>query len=434
MFDTRQLATLILATSFLAVMAIHPGVRESYWQILRQFVQPAIWLPFVLYGSWLAGLHWLALKVGLWNPQLLGESIFWGIASGAALLVLSATQAPKKDNFFRDRLWDTVKFGAFLGFFLNVKSLNLIGELLLQPFLAVVVALQAVAAGNPRQANVRRLMGGVLAITGLTLLTYTIVYVVRDWTQINRLLEIRKLLMPVWLTLCSMPFVFGFALLAAYSSLFGRMKAGTDSKPLVRARLGVMLGLRTRLLDIQGMAWPYTRQAGRATTVRAGMEAVRDFRANRTAEREAERVRLLRLDELAGVEGTDADGRQLDRREFAETKEALRYLAMCQVGWYNNQGGGYRPELLTTLEAAGGFEAHGLPSDHRIVMRVRKDGKAWYAFRRTVGDWVFGIGARKPPTDEWFYDGPQPPTSYPRPGHGWGGAAHVDTVNWKYDG
>jgi hypothetical protein len=93
MFDTRQLAALILAISFLAVMAIQPEVRESYWQILRQVVQPAIWLPFVLYGSWLAGLHWLALKVGLWKPHLLGESIFWGIASGAALLVLSATQA-----------------------------------------------------------------------------------------------------------------------------------------------------------------------------------------------------------------------------------------------------------------------------------------------------------------------------------------------------
>ena len=75
-----------------------------------------------------------------------------------------------------------------------------------------------------------------------------------------------------------------------------------------------------------------------------------------------------------------------------------------------------------------------MPAEHGIVMKVRKDGKAWYAYRRTVTGWVFGTGARRPPTDEWFYDGPEPPQAYPRAGRGWGEAAHVDTVNWRYEG
>jgi len=32
----------------------------------------------------------------------------------------------------------------------------------------------------------------------------------------------------------------------------------------------------------------------------------------------------------AGQRGTDVDGRRIDRREFAETKAALRWLSTCQ--------------------------------------------------------------------------------------------------------
>jgi hypothetical protein len=98
------------------------------------------------------------------------------------------------------------------------------------------------------------------------------------------------------------------------------------------------------------------------------------------------------------------------------------------MGWHNNQGKRYRPYLLTRI---GDFERQGLPAEHGIVMEVRKDGQAWYAYRRTVTGWVLGIGARKAPPDQWFYDGPEPPKSYPCPGHGWGQAAGEETANWR---
>ncbi len=428
MFDNRQLATIVLLAAFFAWALSRRDVRGSAGQLARQFINPRICISFLLYGSWLVGLHWLARHMGLWNSRLIGESIFWAGASGFALLLLSATDAGKQDNFFRTRIVDAIKFGAFFEFFLNIKSFNLIGELLFLPVVVLLVGVRTVAAHDDKQAGVRKLMDGLLSLVTLGLLIYTVTYLVQDWSQVDKGQEVRKLLMPIWLTLGAMPFAFVFALIAVYGQVFTRMKMTTDRRrTTVRARLGVILALRTRLLDIQAFAGQYAKQAGRVRTVRGGIEAVRDFRANRAAIAAEEQARLDRLEVYAGIEGVDETGRQLDRREFDETKDALRWIATCHMGWYNRRKR-YRRDLMTFVND---FTLQGLPGEHNVVMKVRKGGQAWYAYRRTATGWVLGIGANKGTPDQWFYDGPEPPTSYPAPGHGWGEAVHMETVNWQ---
>jgi hypothetical protein len=71
------------------------------------------------------------------------------------------------------------------------------------------------------------------------------------------------------------------------------------------------------------------------------------------------------------------------------------------------------------LDQFGDLLSSGLPKDHGIVMKVRRDGQAWYAWRRTVSGWVFAIGAVGAPPDEWLYDGSRPPVGYPSTRAGW---------------
>lgn len=69
----------------------------------------------------------------------------------------------------------------------------------------------------------------------------------------------------------------------------------------------------------------------------------------------------------AGPQGTDDEERQLDQREFEETKRSLRWLATCQIGRYRNRRARYRAELLDIL---GDFTNHGLPAKHGIELNV----------------------------------------------------------------
>jgi hypothetical protein len=97
------------------------------------------------------------------------------------------------------------------------------------------------------------------------------------------------------------------------------------------------------------------------------------------------------------------------------------------MGWYRNPPEGrYKAkvgEFLSTL-------ARDLPEDHGITMEVRKDGQAWYAWRRTITGWVFGIGAAGSPPDQRFYEGEVPTEGFPGAKSSWGHVIFERGPNW----
>lgn len=140
-------------------------------------------------------------------------------------------------------------------------------------------------------------------------------------------------------------------------------------------------------------------------------------------EKERETARLVTY---AGVKGIDAEGGQLDQREFNETKDALLWLYVCQLGRHNN-GGRFRKNVLDNV---GSFEREGLPAEHGITMRVSKSGQSWYAWRRTITGHVFAIGSSAPDLGQWMYDGDEPPHGFPGSDRSWGVTyLHVPS-NW----
>jgi hypothetical protein len=144
---------------------------------------------------------------------------------------------------------------------------------------------------------------------------------------------------------------------------------------------------------------------------------IHDFRdAQAQAAREATEA-ADRLVRYAGVDGVDDEGCRLDRREFDETTTTLLRLATCHMGWYDRQSR-YKSDLFELLEQD--FVRRGLPEDHGIEQRISKNGKTWFAWRRTVTGWVFAIGASDVPPNQWQYDGPEPPTGFPGEDPAWG--------------
>lgn len=143
---------------------------------------------------------------------------------------------------------------------------------------------------------------------------------------------------------------------------------------------------------------------------------------------EAERRKADREAAWVGSNEVDENGRRRDQREFIATRLALRYLHTCHMGWHNRTGR-YRDDLLPVVESH--FVKDGLPADHRITMRVRDDGQAWWAWRRTISGWHLGIGAVGPTPSQWFYDAAAPPSSGPdEDPKGWGGYEHAVLPNW----
>jgi hypothetical protein len=239
-------------------------------------------------------------------------------------------------------------------------------------------------------------------------------------------------LLPIWLMLGILPFIFVFSLILGYDqALRGVNWATQDSRSRWRARLALVTVMHFRIGDLHAFPWNLATRLVAAQDLASARQVLKRFLTSR---RDAERARAeeqARLAQYAGSDATDDQGRRLDRREFKATKAALNWLDTCQGIRYQKEGGRYRADLLELL--GGDFTSYGLPRESGISMKVSEDGRAWYAWRRTITGWCFAIGANGAPPDRWEYDGLEPPLDVPGMDPRWGTRPFSDEVsrNWS---
>jgi hypothetical protein len=132
------------------------------------------------------------------------------------------------------------------------------------------------------------------------------------------------------------------------------------------------------------------------------------------ARSEADRRKSERQAETSGTDAVDEHGRRIDDREFAETRDVLRFLTTSAIGWWSRDNA-FKRDLLDTVFSERDFVKRGLPADHGIEMRVSDDGQRVSFSRETVSGWVLGIStvANEGSFLEWLYAGPAVPRRSP---------------------
>ena len=307
--------------------------------------------------------------------------------------------------------------------------MSLPAELVFQIVVAVPSLMVAVADQKPEYKSVKAFCERVLALIGLALFALAARQVYLDRHQLDARELLLDIALPVWLTVGLVPFLYLFSIYVAYDAIFRRISREEAAKgSRWRSRLALLSVLHFRAGTVRKLApyWYITRKLGEAQTFSAARGVVAEFLDALSRREQAKVDEEERLRRYSGSQELDDKGRRLDRREFAETTDALHRLATCQMGWHRN-GGRYRRDMLRVL--GDDFTRHGLPRESGITLHVAQDGQSWYAWRRTVTGWCFGIGAAGPPPDQWKYDGPSPPRGFPGRDSSWGDGPFADRVN-----
>lgn len=422
---TREAATAFwLAALVLLVLWKGGDARRSFARALATLLGPKLLVPLVLYAVWMSAVVWFAAQVGLWTQPMLKDTLFWTVP-GLALWV-GAADASSKPGYLRGRLRAAVALSIFIGYYVNLATFDVIIEIVLQFVVFVFVAIRAFGEHQKDLRSGKVVADRLLTVIGLVLLVYAAFLAVSNWAATDQVQALRDLAHPVWLTVGALPFVYALSLYATYETVSVHMKVAT---PTGRVPLHAMLALG-RAFHLRGGSvhrfagrWP--RALALSGSLREASAVIREQQASLKEEEAAERKKAEDLVRYAGVDGTDATGRRLDRREFEATVDSLDWLSTSHMGWYRGRGR-YQADLL---ERFADVYARGLPAEHGIEMKVSKNGQAWYAWRRTPSGWCFGIGAAGPPADQRFYDGPEPPTGYPGKARGWSDAFDRG-VNW----
>ncbi len=418
--NNREWALLFWLGVFLVFVLSKRDIRFSFGKVFRAASSPGILVPFTGMVGYVVLEAWLGSKVSFWRPSLLKDTIVWFVVSALALF-FNLNKATQEPHFFRRRAIEVFGITTFLEFFTNLFVLNLAAELLLQPVFIFVAMLSAYTGTASRYSVVKKLTDSLLAIGGLSLLAYVSRQLYVNWGDLDKQTVLLQLVLPIWLTLGLLPFIYLLSLYSTYDWAFRGVNWATDNRRARwRARLALATKFHIRSRRLRSFPWHSMRQLTAAPTLAAARRAIEErLGAQRDADRAVEEEQD-RLRHYAGSDETDADGRRLDRREFKETTRALHWLATSQMGWYRNENhrGRYRADLLNLLSDS--FTAQGLPSEHGITMRVAKNGKTWFAWRQTVTGWCFAIGASGPPPNQWEYDGPEPPQGFPGKDRRWG--------------
>lgn len=409
LLNNREWASLFWLAVIAVFMLSDADRRASVVGVLRAGLQRRLLLTLGAYGLWVWLVMRIAARFGWWTPALTKDTFVWFVTAGLGLL-FSFDKAMKEPGFLRRAAKAAITATVFVEGFINLYVLPLLLELVLQPSMVLLVGVGMVARNDQEPA--KRLAGCLQAAIGFGLLGYVLLRSVEHWRELDTALLARQFALPVWLTLGVLPIVYGVAVYSGYESAFRRIDWNADVPRRQRrvAKLALLstFHVKARELSTFGGSWQFRLRE--APTFGAARRVVRDFRVSKQAEQRAKEEAEARLLKFTGVKGTDDEGRQLDRREFNGTTEALRWLSTCMMGWYRHHDE-YVDDLLERFQ--DDFTRQGLPRPSGITLRVSHDKQSWYAWRRTITGWVFAIGAAGPPPDEWTYDGPEPPTRIP---------------------
>lgn len=437
LLSSREQASLILVCLFIGIVVVlgisQSTIRESILGLVRTFLKRAILLSLFLLFMYISLEVWIGYRLGWWNSDLFKDTVIWSVVSGSVLLVKGILEANKDPHFFRNAASATLAPTVYITFFLNLTSLSLLTEVAMQIVITILTVSSVYTHASKAREHepVRKLCDGILALIGFSWLAYTVLHVFETWAQLDGYQLLLEFALPIWLTIGLLPFLFNLSLYAAYEYLFRLINDETDlCRIRWRARLALFIKLRFNSRRIVKFRHYWIKKLVNTNKFSEACGVVREFK-----EELSERARLIRkekerLQYYAGIDGTDSEGRRLDRREFKETTDALRWLATCHMGHYRKRNR-YDRNLLRLFD--DNFTAQGLTKPSGIVMKVSRDGQRWYAYRHTVSGWCFAIGAAGPPPNQWEFDGCKPPCGFPGKDPSWGDDPFDATVNKNWN-
>ena len=435
--NNREIAVLIWVAAVVALVLLlllrDQGGRRSLQDLLSASLSPYILVPVGIYLLVIT----LAVLIGqwakLWNNSLVTDTAFWTMTAGFPLL-FRFERAARETAFFRRTLGEVLGFTLVVQALLSLSIFDLWAEALVVAPLSLLFGLMAgVAELRDHFGRQVALLALPLTLMGFVLLGFSIHHVATEPKSVEVDQILRIAFLPVWMTVGVVPYVYLLGLWLEYQKMFLQIDLhGEDSPRRDRliAKAALVRSFGVQVEDMQHLSQGYSRTLASLGSITKARQFIAARRAEIRQRASAARATQDRLTLFAGVDRADDEGRRLDRRGFQETQDALMWLHTCHMGWWRHDNR-YVEGLLDRISDPD--HAKGLTLEAGYQEYVAKDGSWWYCWRRAESNWVFAIGASSPPSDQWQFDGPEPPEGPPGQASGWRHHLDFDNVspNWE---
>jgi len=237
-FNNREIATIFWFTALLASILIKKRIRESVIKLLVAFFNIKIVIPLAAYMIYVSFVLIFLHHINYWDADLLKATIYWFIFAGVVILWKS-TRNPVPINYWREKISEHFSIVVILTFIINFYTFTLAIEMILIPFLLLIIIAGSVAELNSNYASSEKVIKNIQAITGWTILIIAVFKTVQEIQNIDPVITIKQLLLPLVMTLAVIPFLYLISIYIIYDRLWSltRFKQSPEITRYMRKKI-----------------------------------------------------------------------------------------------------------------------------------------------------------------------------------------------------
>ncbi|AFU97813.1 hypothetical protein [Simiduia agarivorans] len=284
--NNREWSILIWFTALALYVGLSPRmqeVRASLIDVIQSFFVWKIQSVLFLALSYVSIVVYFLHEMDMWHIGQLKSTLIWFFA--VAFLSFFDIENYKKDSgLFKKTLLDNIKLIALVEFLIGFYVLPFLAELILFPVLVLITMPHAYSQTDEKYKSVETLFGTILAIFGFSLIIYALYELATNFFVFTKPETAEDFLLPPFLTLAYLPFIFALVIYTTYENIFVRLQFSIKNKWVKRfTKAFALIVFNFHIKDLE--RWVWMLQVRDTNNLRDVFKAWKDFRAMRKVEK-----------------------------------------------------------------------------------------------------------------------------------------------------
>jgi len=241
--SNREIVSLILLAIFFVTILFLSSLKKSIMSIIKMILHPKLITPFLLYFVYVLALITIARNFHLWNFKLTKDSIIVTVGIGLPIII-NAVKSQSGLSIVNDVTKKTLEISAMIAFYLDLSSLSILGEFLLQVVIIFVsLMLFACEQDIEKYSALKKILNAILTLTMIGMLFYSTVQVTHIWHTLESKQFLLSIFLPIWLPFSILPFAYLLSLYGAIDVAIKMVRhASRDRKLKIRILVAMFFG------------------------------------------------------------------------------------------------------------------------------------------------------------------------------------------------
>jgi len=221
-FSTRELAIAFWISIGLIACMFGKSIRQSIFRFIKSFFAWKISVLLLVFFTYTAFCVLIFYKLNFWNITLLKDTIIWTFGFGIVSLI-NISKA-NDTGYFKSMFFDAVKWTIAIVFIINFFTFSLATELIIIPIIVFSVMLQDVASSDSKYKKVENLIKNIFVCFSIFVFLFSLYRTIEKYSELFTIDNLKSLLLPVFLTITFLPFMYLFNLVSKYEDLWVRLR------------------------------------------------------------------------------------------------------------------------------------------------------------------------------------------------------------------